>query len=400
MSKIPLVNAILVDTSDNGVAGNNSIKSTPSTPSRINLSLINETVVNPNIQRRKGYGFPDNNYDHYVFTEPNSDGAINYLKKYNWPEGLINSFIKSCKKIPYRFIIVDNSGSMLNTDGHRLIHSANSSKMIGCSRWSELIESLKFHALLAENAIAPVEFRLLNNSDPILVGSGKDNGEGYKALLDIFEDGPSGSTPLVEQINQVIAKVKLMENELRVHGQKVCIVICSDGESTDGDLSEALRPLVELPVWVVVRLCTDESNIVNYWNNIDENLELDMDVLDDLTNEAQEIQHANPWLVYNENIHRFREWGSTLKELDLIDEMKLSSEQMRIVVANIVSDGNVTDWPHVELDFNDFIRIINTYQAKITVFDPLQMKRVHPINVYHLKAIYNTHQNSQVCNVM
>lgn len=33
----------------------------------------------------------------------------------------------------------------------------------------------------------------------------------------------------------------------------------------------------------MVRLCTDEDRIVEYWNNIDAQLEVDMDVLDDLS---------------------------------------------------------------------------------------------------------------------
>ena len=59
-------------------------------------------------------------------------------------------------------------------------------------------------------------------------------------------------------------------------------VIATDGESTDGDLADAMKPLEDLPVWVVIRLCTDEDSVVEYWNNIDSQLELDMDVLDDL----------------------------------------------------------------------------------------------------------------------
>jgi len=59
-------------------------------------------------------------------------------------------------------------------------------------------------------------------------------------------------------------------------------VIATDGESTDGNLADAMKPLEELPVWVVIRLCTDEDSVVEYWNNIDSQLELDMDVLDDL----------------------------------------------------------------------------------------------------------------------
>ena len=50
-----------------------------------------------------------------------------------------------------------------------------------------------------------------------------------------------------------------------------------------------MRPLQHLPVWVVIRLCTDEDKMVDYWNNIDNEIELNMDVIDDPLGEAQEI---------------------------------------------------------------------------------------------------------------
>ena len=40
-------------------------------------------------------------------------------------------------------------------------------------------------------------------------------------------------------------------------------VIASDGEATDGDIAAALRPLRDLPAWVVVRLCTDDDRVVH-----------------------------------------------------------------------------------------------------------------------------------------
>ena len=37
----------------------------------------------------------------------------------------------------------------------------------------------------------------------------------------------------------------------------------------------------------------------------------------------------NPWLTYGEPLHRLREFGVTAKEMDMIDEAKLSAEQMK-----------------------------------------------------------------------
>lgn len=121
-----------------------------------------------------------------------------------------------------------------------------------------------------------------------------------------------------------------MEPQLRAAGQKACVVIFTDGESSDGDIASAMRPLQTLPVWVVIRLCTDDDKVVEYWNNIDRVLELDMDVLDDLHGEAQEVTGNNPWLTYGEPLHRMREFGIHCKEMDLLDEAKLSLEQIRL----------------------------------------------------------------------
>jgi hypothetical protein len=52
--------------------------------------------------------------------EANQVAAREYLNTKNWPKGLINFVLKSVKKVPYRFFICDDSGSMATNDGKRI----------------------------------------------------------------------------------------------------------------------------------------------------------------------------------------------------------------------------------------------------------------------------------------
>ena len=49
--------------------------------------------------------------------------------------------------------------------------------------------------------------------------------------------------------------------------------------------------------------------------------------------EASEVTAANPWLTYGDPLHKLREFGASIKEMDLLDESALSSEQMRVMCA-------------------------------------------------------------------
>lgn len=214
----------------------------------------------------------------------------------------------------------------MTQDGHRLLSSNSKTRFISSSRWNELTDAISFHAGLANAASAISEFRFLNGQT-VRIGDGLTDMSVFRSLLDV---SPGGGTPLCRHIREVIAEIQKLRPMLHP-GQKACVVIFTDGESSDGDIAKAMAPLQDLPVWVVIRLCTDEERIVNYWNNIDNELELDMDVLDDLKGEAEEVTSINPWLTYGEPLHRLREFGIPVKEIDLLDELKLSKDQIRVI---------------------------------------------------------------------
>jgi hypothetical protein len=44
-----------------------------------------------------------------------------FVMKNRWPTGFADSIMESRNRVAYRFVVVDNSRSMLKHDGHRLL---------------------------------------------------------------------------------------------------------------------------------------------------------------------------------------------------------------------------------------------------------------------------------------
>ena len=177
----------------------------------------------------------------------------------------------------------------------------------------------------------------------------------------LIDSSPTGRTPLCAQIRDVCAEIAADAPLLRANGQRVCLVIASDGQASDGDVMEALRPLHDVPVWIVIRLCTDDDDVVEYWNGVDEELELDMDVLDDLSGEAAEVIGRCPWLTYGPPLHRLREWGTSAKIFDLIDERALTKSEM-FELAKVILGEPANSLPNPALDWPDFVKQLDALQ--------------------------------------
>lgn len=276
-----------------------------------------------------------------------SEAVSRFLINNSWPEGLREVFLESCQQFLFRFILVDNTGSMLINDGRKIVGRDEKCKIVECSRWSELSDFLHFQARLSEAAKIPTEFRLINgDGKSIIVGTGLDQGRGLQDLLKYFSEAPHGSTNLCAQVNSLVATIRQLEPILREHGKKVYVMMTTHGEATDGNLIEALKPLQDLPVWLVIRLHTTNDAILQFWREVDCQLELDLDVISDVVIESQEVFQINPWLTYGHPLHQLRLLGSFYKEIDLIDEHRMPISEMTKLCRFILgSKLNISELP-------------------------------------------------------
>ena len=322
------------------------------------------------------------------------------------PRGLQDEILRSCEDFPVRHFVLDNSGSMSECDGHVPVSSGRHETFMECSRWTELLRSVSWLGNLAIGLEAHAEFRLINPTSGVSVanlGMGLAEQE-QEQLRRITSSSPTGRTPICAAIREVVESIRARASDLRASGQRALVEIATDGISTDGDLASALRPLEQLPVFVVVRLCTDDDQVVNYWNDIDSQLELEMDVLDDLAGEAAEVHAVNPWLVYGEALHHVREWGSSNKLLDLLDESRFTAAQASAMVElvlgkDVVDEANL---PPASLDLDGFCTGLEQLQHRLVgyragapnlpasaahlIFDPLAKRKAHWFKTRALKA--------------
>jgi len=262
----------------------------------------------------------------------NTAGAKEYLHALHFPPGLIEQAIASIDKYPLRFFVLDDSGSMMTNDGNKIVSGSSAGLGVhrACTRWEELGAGVRFHSGLAKAAGCHSQFMFLNGPT---IKYPEDLPIGAQTFETTLSASPGGGTPLCQAIHRIVHNLTPLAHSLKASGKKAVIIIITDGEASDGNLVEAMVPLQLLPVWVVVRLVTNEDKVVSYWNSVDSELELDLEVLDDVASEADEVHAKNPWLNYGEPIHRLREWGMHVKEVDMLDEAVLSLEQTKNLVA-------------------------------------------------------------------
>jgi hypothetical protein len=242
----------------------------------------------------------------------------------------------------------------------------------------------------------PCEFVVLNSATPNQPQEHRDfvrvhSNADIEALHMLLErNPPRGSTPLAERIDGLRRRLAGSYSSLSANGSKIMLTIATDGvpNGSKDIFVQALRRItLELPVNIVIRLATDEDNIVEFYNKIDEEVELPLDILDDLKGEAKEIFALNPWLTYSPLIHRVREGGTLNKLFDLLDERPLTPLEVGLFTQLLLRSNDSDPFPR---DPEGLIEVVTKeLPSAPLVWDARRSRMAPPINLGYLhRAMY------------
>lgn len=169
------------------------------------------------------------------------------LEEMGYPRGLAAELGKNRSLFPARFWILDNSGSMLNNDGHT-IRGTNS---VPCTRWSELQETIAYHAELAAVLQATSHFRMLNDpgfragpQEFSIADQGRTAREEIANVQKIMQTAkPFGPTPLTGHLLDIADRIAEMEPTMRGRGLEAVVIIATDGlpTSPEGETNDAIK---------------------------------------------------------------------------------------------------------------------------------------------------------------
>ncbi|KAL3925511.1 MAG: hypothetical protein SGPRY_003628 [Prymnesium sp.] len=339
-------------------------------------------------------------------------GSALLAQKHSFPPGLLQAIVASIEAFPLRVWVVDNSGSMNMSGGSRIVESkgkvraSHACACVNVTRWAELGDSVRMAAEITTALGARTDFNLLNATPAgqfFTVGFDERIGIPPNTLCDeagmskVMSESPCGRTPLTQAVQAIIAAVAPVAHKLQASGQQVAVIIATDGLPDDSNsFLAALQQLQQLPVWIVVRLCTDDVRsrstmceaVVEYWGSLDKQLEAPLEVLDDLIGESEEIYAVSPWLTYGPPLHYAREFGSKNKLFDLLDERKLLPSQVKELVESILGCKPL---PEPEVDISDFIKAVKAEQANIPlVFDPKRRLRLPWFDVKGMRQLISS----------
>mmetsp|Transcript_26794 Transcript_26794/g.39993 ORF Transcript_26794/g.39993 Transcript_26794/m.39993 type:complete len:254 (-) Transcript_26794:200-961(-) len=208
-----------------------------------------------------------------------------------------------------------------------------------------------------------------------------------------------GMTPTADHIQELGNIIRPIAPSMESMGQRAVIVLATDGLpisgknlSTEEDTQEfvhAMRSLEGLPIWIVIRLCTDEQDVVDFYGKLDRQLNLSLDVLDDFEGEAEEVYEHNKWLTYGLPIHKMRELGFHDHVFDLIDKRPLTKEELKHFLFLLFGEGESVSILDPSADWCGFVKEVEKLlEGGKCQWNPVKKKVMPWIDIKELKKKY------------
>jgi len=321
------------------------------------------------------------------------------------PPRLAQTVAQEDTRVGKRIFLLDNSGSTAAFDGKIFEEKGGQMHLRRCSRWDEIKQMAVEHARWNALCGTPCEFVLLNTGPPPL-RAGIDFAEvdahhtaaapqiaSLQTMLDRIN--PHGGTPLAARVREIEARTRTENACLHEQGQHVVLVIVTDGlptaqgrspQAARQDLMTSLRQIMtSLPIKVVIRLCTDEDDVTEFWNEVEQDLELPLDVLDDPMGEAEELhRNGNGWFAYTLALHRVREGGTQVKVFDLVDERRLTQHEVALLTHYLLQEPGADPFACQPGPFCDQVEAL-THVAR-PVYCVRRRKHLPPVDATALRV--------------
>lgn len=276
-------------------------------------------------------------------------------------------------------VCLDNSISMEQEDGKilELDCSNNITRLYGVSRWYELRSKILQVVDYNLKRNFKVSYYLLNPSykgiwkkdidyieiDPL--DSIEFNKNKIKILDKIILNSNNirGSTPL-DEFTQYIRNNVIEYNRSKNKHLVLSYSIFTDGEpSTKINFEKELKILgSQYPVFLTINLCTENNEIVEYYNDLDKTIGSELggiDVIDDIESEEKEvIDCGNNFVTYCQEIHVARMAGCYSIASDMLDEEKLSIFHTMKLIKEL-SQSQLPNWTDRENFIKELLKVIN-----------------------------------------
>ena len=173
---------------------------------------------------------------------------------------------------------------------------------------------------------------------------------------------PEGNIPMTIHLQQIVQAVRTVPE--RYFGNlALSLVLVTDrlprdrtgreGPNVNQEFIQLLKELSGWPVWVVVRLSTDDDAVVGFYSQLDSAMahvsvqpkdhsdymddmddasilqdDVHLDVLDDYLSEAELVQKYNPWLNYAYPLHLCRESACNFPVFDVLNDRPLRHDEL------------------------------------------------------------------------